>query len=119
MGHDRIRRCEERTAKVLEWLQGMYESAAASLREGFEQTLTVHQLGVTGTLRKTLQTTNPIESAFDTLGRFSGRVKRWNGAAMVMRWVGSGLIQAEKRFRRVKGYKAIPALVSALTSEPL
>jgi hypothetical protein len=48
----------------------MYESGAASLSEGFEQTLTVHQLGVTGTLRKTLQTTNPIESAFDTLGRF-------------------------------------------------
>ncbi len=105
--------------KVLEWLQGLNESAAASLREGFEQTLTVHKLGVTGTLRKTLQTTNPIESAFDTVGRFSGRVKRWNGAKMVMRWVGSGLIQAEKQFRRVKGYKAIPALVSALTSDPL
>ncbi len=105
--------------KVVEWLEGMNESAAESLREGFEQTLTVHKLGVTGTLRKTLQTTNPIESAFDTVGRFSSRVKRWNGAKMVMRWVGSGLIQAENQFRRVKGYKAIPALVSALTQDAL
>ncbi|MCP5023392.1 MAG: IS256 family transposase, partial [bacterium] len=44
---------------------------------------------------------------------------RWNGAKMVMRWVGSGLIQAENQFRRVKGYKAIPALVSALTQDAL
>ncbi|MCP5024531.1 MAG: hypothetical protein GY930_22550 [bacterium] len=79
----------------------------------------MHKLGVTGARRKTLQTTNPIESAFDTVGRFSGRVKRWNGAKTVMRWVGSGLIQAEKQFRRAKGYQTIPDIVSALTSGPL
>ncbi|MCP5021026.1 MAG: hypothetical protein GY930_04545 [bacterium] len=88
-------------------------------RQAFEQTLTVHKLGVTGALRKALQTTNPIESAFDTVGRFSGRVKRWNGAKMAMRWVGPGLIQAEKQFRRVKGYQTIPDLVSALTQDAL
>jgi putative transposase len=105
--------------KVLEWLTKINESAAASLREGFEDTLTVHRLGVTGTLRKTLITTNPIESAFDIVVEFSRRVKRWNGSSMVLRWVGSGLVQAESQFRRVKGYKAIPELIVALDKESL
>ena len=105
--------------KVELWLRGLNESAAASLREGFESTLTVHKLGVTGPLRKTLQTTNPIESAFDTVGTFSARVKRWNGAKMVMRRVGSGLTQAESSFRRVKGYRSIPELITALEATPL
>lgn len=105
--------------KVLEWLTKINESAAASLREGFEDTLTVHRLGVTGTLRKTLITTNPIESAFDIVVKFSRRVKRWNGSSMVLRWVGSGLVKAESQFRRVKGYKAIPELIVALEKESL
>ena len=105
--------------KVLEWLAKLNESAAASLREGFEDTLMVHRLGVTGTLRKTLITTNPIESSFDIVVGFARRVKRWNGSSMVMRWVGSGLVRAERQFRRVKGYKAIPELITALESESL
>ncbi|MCP4038628.1 MAG: IS256 family transposase [bacterium] len=101
---------------VLAWLVKLSESAAASLEEGFEETLTVHRLGVTGTLRKTLVTTNPIESAFDTVKRHSLRVKRWSGASMVMRWAATGLVLAEQQFRRVKGHAAIPQLIETLTS---
>ena len=104
---------------VLAWLKKLSESAAASLEEGFEETLTVHRLGVTGTLRRTLVTTNPIESAFDTVKRHARRVKRWNGASMVMRWAATGLVQAEQQFRRVKGQANIPQLVEALNSSSL
>ena len=104
---------------VLAWLKKLSESAAASLEEGFEETLTVHRLGVTGTLRRTLVTTNPIESAFDTVKRHARRVKRWSGAAMVMRWAATGLVQAEQQFRRVKGHAAIPQLIEALSSSSL
>ncbi len=100
--------------KVHAWLKGLNESAAASLSEGLEETLTIHRLGITGSLRKTLITTNPIESAFDIVTEHAHRVKRWSGSSMVMRWVGSGLVRAENQFRRVRGYRAIPKLVAAL-----
>ncbi len=104
---------------VLAWLKKLSEPAAASLQEGFEETLTVHRLGVTGTLRRTLVTTNPIESAFDTVKRHARRVKRWNGPSMVMRWAATGLVRAEDQFRRVKGHADIPHLIEALNSSSL
>ena len=70
-------------------------------------------------LRKTLVTTNPIESAFEIVKSNSRRVKRWNGSSMVLRWVGTGLVKAENQFRRVKGYTAIPSLIAALENESL
>jgi transposase-like protein len=79
------------------WLERINESAAASLREGLEDALTVHRLGIGGTLRRTLVTTNPIESANDIVKALSRRVKHWRGSSMVLRWVGSGLVQAESR----------------------
>ena len=103
--------------KVQRWLASLSESAAASLAEAFDETLTVHRLGITGTLRKTLVTTNPIESAFAIVKSNSRRVKRWNGSSMVLRWVGTGLVKAESQFRRVRGYKAMPQLVAALENE--
>ena len=105
--------------KVKVWLAKLSESAAASLEEGFDETLTVHRLGVTGTLRRTLVTTNPIESAFDTVKTHARRVKRWNGVEMVMRWAGSGLALAEQKFRRVKGHAAISQLIKALEASSL
>lgn len=104
---------------VLAWLQGLSEAAAASLAEGFEETLTIHRLGVTGALRRTLQTTNPIESAIDIVRSHARRVKRWNGSSMVLRWMGSGLVRAEQQFHRVKGHRAIPSLVAALEAQAL
>jgi hypothetical protein len=77
-------------------------------------TLTIHRVGITATLRRILVTTNPIECAIEIVKTKSARVKRWNGSAMVMRWVGTGLVQAEQHVRRVKGHGAIPTLVAAL-----
>ncbi len=85
-------------------------SAADSLEEAFEDSLTIHFLGITGGLRRTLVTTNPIESAFDIVRTLSNRVKRWNGTDMVLRCAGSGLVRAESPFRRqgLQGAAAAP-----------
>ena len=107
---------KEELMKVLAWLKGLNESAAASLSEGLEETLTVHRLGVTGSLRKILNSTNPIESAFDIVTQRAHRVKRWSCSSMVICWIGSGLVRAESQFRRVTDYTAIPKLVAALES---
>lgn len=109
--YDAARKSLELTVKYLEKLN---PSAAASLKEGLEETLTVHMIGVTGLLRKTLQTTNPIESCFSVTRMITGRVKRWRGDDMVQRWAVASLLRAEKKFRRVKGYKEIPRLIAAL-----
>jgi transposase-like protein len=96
------------------YLEKLNPSAAASLREGLEETLTVHKLEVAGLLRKTLQTTNPIESCFSVSRTITGRVKRWRGDDMVQRWAVSSLLRAEKNFKRIKGYREIPKLIAAL-----
>lgn len=105
--------------KVKRWLEDFSESAAASLVEAFEDTLTVHRLGITGALRRTLITTNPIESTFSITKRHSARVKRWNGSSMVLRWIGAGLIKAEQQYRRVTGHAQMPLLIAALENESL
>ena len=99
---------------TMRYLEKLNPSAAASLKEGLEETLTVHKIGVNGLLRKTLQTTNPIESCFSVSRTITGRVKRWRGDDMVQRWAVASLLRAEKKFRRVKGYKEIPKLIAAL-----
>ena len=89
------------------------------MAEALDETLTVHRLGITGALRKTLATTNPIESAIEIVKTNARRVKRWNGSAMVLRWVGTGLVKAERQFRRVRGYKQMHLLVAALENDSL
>jgi putative transposase len=86
-------------------------SAARSLAEGLEETLTVHRLHVPPQLRKTLASTNVIESAFSIVEKVCANVKRWHPGDQRERWVGSGLLVAEKQFRRVKGHKLIPLLL--------
>ena len=88
--------------------------AAASLREGLEETLTVIKLGVPGALRRSLATTNPIESALSVTRRVTARVTRWRDGDMRRRWCVAGLLRAESQFRRVKGHRALPALVKTL-----
>lgn len=95
-------------------LMDLNPSAARSLEEGLEETLTVHRLRVPEKLRLTLANTNVIESAFSIVEQVCRNVKRWHGGDHRERWVGSGLLVAEKQFRRVKGYKYIPALVQQL-----
>ena len=109
--YDDAKKSLELTVRYLEKLN---PSAAASLREGLEETLTVHKLEVAGLLRKTLQTTNPIESCFSVSRTITGRVKRWRGDDMVQRWAVSSLLRAEKNFKRIKGYREIPKLIAAL-----
>ena len=92
-------------------LMHLNPSAARSLGEGLEETLTVHKLHVPEQLRKTLASTNLIESAFSIVETVCRNVKRWHGGDQRERWVGSGLLVAEKQFRRVRGYKQIPALL--------
>jgi transposase-like protein len=95
-------------------LMDLNPSAARSLGEGLEETLTVHRLHVPPQLRKTLASTNVIESAFATVERVCANVKRWHAGDQRERWVGSGLLVAEKQFRRVQGYKQIPVLLREL-----
>lgn len=95
-------------------LMHLNPSAARSLADGMDETLTVHRLHVHWQLRKTLSNTNIIESAFATVEKVCGNVKRWHGGDQRERWVGSGLLVAEKQFRRVKGYKHIQPLMRVL-----
>lgn len=95
-------------------LMDLNPSAARSLEEGLEETLTVHRLHMPPQLRKSLASTNVIESAFAIVERVCSNVKRWHGGDQRERWVGSGLLVAEKQFRRIQGYKQIPVLLREL-----
>jgi putative transposase len=98
-------------------LMDLNPSAARSLGEGMEETLTVHRLHVPLQLRKTLASTNVIESAFSIVERVCRNVKRWHVGDQRERWVGSGLLVAQKQFRRITGYKQIPALLRELEAQ--
>ena len=89
-------------------------SAARSLGEGLEETLTVHRLQIPMLLRQTLASTNVIESAFSVVEKVCANVKRWHAGDQRERWVGSGLLVAEKQFRRVKGHKLISLFIRQL-----
>jgi putative transposase len=96
------------------WLERLNPDAAASLREGMEETLTVIRLGVPELLGRTLATTNPIESAFSVAQNVTRRVKSWREGDMRQRWCVAGLLRAESKFRRVKGYRHMSQLLKAL-----
>jgi putative transposase len=98
-------------------LMDLNPSAARSLSEGMEETLTVHRLHVPMQLRKTLANTNVIESAFSIVERVCRNVKRWHGGDQRERWVGSGLLVAQKQFRRIIGHKQISALIRELEAQ--
>jgi len=95
-------------------LMDLNPSAARSLGEGMEETLTVHRLHLPMQLRKTMASTNVIESAFSIVEQVCRNVKRWHDGDQRERWVGSGLLIAEKQFRRIQGYKQIPVLIKEL-----
>lgn len=97
-------------------LMHLNPSAARSLEEGLEETLTVHKLRVPDQLRRTLSCTNVIESAFSIVETVCRNVKRWRDGDQIERWVGSGLLVAEQQFRNVIGYRQIPVLLSSMTN---
>lgn len=97
-------------------LEARWPSAAASLREGLDETLTILALGASGALWRTLRSTNPIENLQSLFKRVARRVTRWRDGAMTLRWAVTGLMDAAKRFRRVRGYRDLPQLLRALDS---
>ena len=95
-------------------LDRSHPGAAASLREGLAETLTIGRLGVPPTLARTLRSTNSIESMISICRDHAVNVKRWQDGQMVLRWVAAGMDQARQQFRRVNGYLHLPALRVAL-----
>ena len=100
----------------VKWLETISPNAARSLEEGLEETLTITRLGLHESLVKTFSSTNLIESCFARTESWTGRVKRWRGAKMVLRWGAAALLFAEKGFRRVRGYDHMSQLLEALRS---
>lgn len=95
-------------------LMQLNPSAARSLEEGREETLTVHRLRMAPQLRTSLASTNLIESTFSMVETVCRNVKRWQDGDQYLRWVGSGLLLAESRWNRIHGYRQIPLLVKEL-----
>ena len=91
-----------------------YPGAMASLLEGLDEMFTVARLGIDGRLAKTLTTSNPIESMISIARTTNRNVTRWRDGQMVLRWTAAGMLNAERSFRRIKGYKQMPQLVDAL-----
>ncbi len=104
-------------ASLIKEVERLSISAARSLEEGFEETLTLHLLGVPDALRKSLATTNLIESTFSFVEKIMHNVKRWRNSMQRMRWCSTAFLRAEKQFRRIRGYKSMPVLVTALEYE--
>jgi transposase-like protein len=98
-------------------LDRTHPRAAASLREGLDETLTVLRLGVPPTLARTLRSTNAIESMISVCREHAADVKRWRDGQMALRWCAAGMIQAGKQFRRVNGHLHLQALRAALDRE--
>lgn len=88
--------------------------AAAAVREGLAETLTVNRLGVTGSLLRTLESTNPVESMIEIVRDHATRVKRWESGEMALRWAAAGMLAAQGQFRRVRGFRELPLLAAAL-----
>jgi putative transposase len=95
-------------------LERSYPGAAGSLREGIEETLTLTRLGVTGSLKRTLESTNPCESMIEIVRRTQRNVKRWSSGEMALRWTAAGLLEAERQFRKIIGYRDLATLVIAI-----
>jgi transposase-like protein len=95
-------------------LDRAHPGAAASLREGMEETLTVTRLGITGKLKQTLQSTNPIESMISTVRTVNRNVKHWTSGEMCLRWTAAGMLEAETRFRKVQGYRGLANLAVSI-----
>lgn len=111
---------QEGLAKLEEqadWLEKQYPSAAASLREGLEETFTINRLGLPATLRRCLGTTNLVESPNGGMRLRTRRVTRWRDGQMILRWAAAAYLETEKHFRRIMGYKSLWVLDAALRDE--
>jgi transposase-like protein len=103
-----------RLRQQAKWLQEQYPDAAASLLEGLEETFTVNRLKLTPALMRCLCTTNNIENPNGAVRRVTSRICRWRDHQMVLRWMASAYLEAEKCFRRIQGYRDLWVLSAAL-----
>ena len=109
-----VKTARRRLQDLARRLDGEHPSAAASVREGLDETLTVIALGLSERLQRSLATTHAIESLLSRTRHVKRNVTRWRGGTMVLRWVGAAVLEAANGFRRVKGCHEMPALVAAL-----
>jgi len=107
---------KRRLERLASSLEAEHPGAAASVREGLDETLTLQSLGVDGRLYVKLRTTNAIENLNSGIAWYSKNVKRWQSGSMVVRWVSAAIVEAEKKFRRVQGWRDIQKLVRVLTA---
>jgi transposase-like protein len=98
-------------------LEYRYPKAAASLLEGLKETLAVHRLKIPGMLRETLCSTNPMESANSACRGIIRRVSNFKDGEMALRHAAAGFIEAERGFRRIKGYRQLPILMAMLVNK--
>jgi putative transposase len=105
---------EQRLQLLVGELEKTWPDAAASLREGMADTLTLMRLGITGQLAKTLCSTNPCESMIEIVRYTQRNVKRWQDGDMRKRWTAAGMLVAEQQFRRIIGYRHLAKLVIAV-----
>jgi putative transposase len=103
-----------RLTKLADSLEQERPGAAASVREGLDDTLTLQRLGITGGLYRTLRSTNTIENLNGSISTYTRNVKRWQGGSMLIRWISSAVLDAASRFRRVRDYRQMGRLVQAL-----
>ena len=109
--HDRAL---ERLQTLAGELERTHPGAAGSLREGMPETLTLSRLGIRGSLKRTLESTNPCESMIECVRRTSRNVKHWQSGEMALRWTAAGMLEAERQFRRVIGYHDLATLAIAI-----
>ena len=105
---------KRRLLRLASSLEAGHPGAAASVEEGLDETLTLQRLGISGTLYKKLRSTNAIENLNSGIATYAKNVKRWQGGSMVVRWVSAAIVETEKKFRRVQGWRDIEKLVTAL-----
>jgi putative transposase len=99
-------------------IERTHPDAAASLREGLTDTITINRLGVTtGFLARTLATTNPMESTINIVKVHARNVKRWQPGDMRLRWAAAGMLAAQAQYRRVQGFRQLPAVAKAISAE--
>jgi len=103
-----------RLKRLASSLEADHPSAAGSVREGLEETLTLQGLSIEGTLYRKLRSTNAIENLNSGIAAYSKNVKRWQNGSMVLRWASAAIVEAEKKFRRVQGWRDIQKLIRAL-----
>lgn len=105
---------KKRLLQLAAALQDDYPDASASLKEGLDETLTLKDMGLPVNLERALSTTNPIENLNSTIRRMTRNVKRWRDGNMVKRWIAVAVLEAQRGFRRLRGFKGMPILIRAL-----